>query len=173
MLPKSILDASQNILSVLGSVIVAAVVNPYFLLPVVILLILFILIRKVYLKTSKNLKRLEGIGEKIWWIAIINVYYDQSLRYSKITCIHSFGCHFEWLVNGPRFQKWEHFKKRVRQSSRLTYSLLVHERIDYVFVWLISGHNLHHFHCVHNLLLYADWTGCVWWKNWISCVASD
>lgn len=65
MLPKSILDASQNILSVLGSVIVAAVVNPYFLLPVVILLILFILIRKVYLKTSKNLKRLEGIGEKI------------------------------------------------------------------------------------------------------------
>lgn len=62
-LPKAMLDATQVILSMVGSIIVAATVNPYFLIPVVVLGILFIFIRKIYLKTSKNIKRLEGIGE--------------------------------------------------------------------------------------------------------------
>ncbi|XP_055306876.1 ATP-binding cassette sub-family C member 4-like [Sitodiplosis mosellana] len=60
-LPKSILDATQNMLSMFGLIIVTTVVNPYFLIPVLILSILFIYIQQVYLKTSKNVKRLEGI----------------------------------------------------------------------------------------------------------------
>lgn len=63
ILPKHIFDAAQNLLTVSGSVAVVSVANPYFLVPVVILVLLFCLIRKVYLKTSQNLKRLEGIGE--------------------------------------------------------------------------------------------------------------
>lgn len=62
-LPKAILDATQVILSMVGSVIVAATVNPYFLVPVGVMAILFIFVRKVYLKTAKNIKRLEGMGE--------------------------------------------------------------------------------------------------------------
>lgn len=62
-LPKAILDATQVILSMVGSVVVAATVNPYFLIPVAVMSVLFIFIRKVYLKTAKNIKRLEGIGE--------------------------------------------------------------------------------------------------------------
>lgn len=50
-------------LSMFGLIIVTTVVNPYFLIPVVILGILFIYIQRVYLKTSKNVKRLEGVGE--------------------------------------------------------------------------------------------------------------
>lgn len=57
------LDATQVILSMVGSVVVAATVNPYFLIPVVVMGIMFIYVRKVYLKTSKNIKRLEGVGE--------------------------------------------------------------------------------------------------------------
>lgn len=64
-LPKSILDAAQNMLSMFGLIIVTTVVNPYFLIPVLILGILFIYIQRVYLKTSKNVKRLEGVGESI------------------------------------------------------------------------------------------------------------
>lgn len=71
MLPKNIGDASQNMLTILGSIIVVAVVNPYFLVPVFILITLFILIRKAYLKTSKELIRLEGIGEQCSKIVIL------------------------------------------------------------------------------------------------------
>lgn len=56
------LDATQIILALLGSIILAATVNPYFLVPVAVLFIFFIFIQKTYLKTSKNVKRWEGIG---------------------------------------------------------------------------------------------------------------
>lgn len=60
-LPKAMLDATQVILSMVGSIIVAATVNPIFLIPVLVMGLVFIYVRKVYLKTSKNIKRLEGI----------------------------------------------------------------------------------------------------------------
>ncbi|EZA62696.1 putative multidrug resistance-associated protein, partial [Ooceraea biroi] len=61
LLPKSILDAGQLTLMMLGALTVTCVVNPIFLVPVVITSFIFYWIRKVYLKTSKNIKRLEGI----------------------------------------------------------------------------------------------------------------
>lgn len=62
-LPKAVLDASQSILSLAGSLVITAFVNFYFLVPVFFIGIIFIYIRKVYLKTSKNIKRIEGIGK--------------------------------------------------------------------------------------------------------------
>lgn len=62
LLPKAILDAGQMNLLMLGSLIMTCVVNPIFLVPVVIISGIFYWIRKVYLKTSKNIKRLEGIS---------------------------------------------------------------------------------------------------------------
>jgi ABC-type multidrug transport system fused ATPase/permease subunit len=61
LLPKAIMDASQIILLMTGSLVVAVSVNLYFLIPIVVMGLLFWFIRKVYLKTSKNVKRLEGI----------------------------------------------------------------------------------------------------------------
>lgn len=63
VLPKSILDATQNVLVLFGSIIVTSVVNPYFLIPLLVLSIFFFFIRNVYLKTSRKLKRLEGVGK--------------------------------------------------------------------------------------------------------------
>ncbi|XP_055306698.1 ATP-binding cassette sub-family C member 4-like [Sitodiplosis mosellana] len=62
-LPKAMLDATQVILAMFGSIIVAATVNIYFLVPVFVMGFVFIFIRKIYLKTSKNIKRLEGIAK--------------------------------------------------------------------------------------------------------------
>lgn len=62
-LPKCILDSTQNILTLFGSIIVASVVNPIFLVPVFVLGILFVFLRRIYLKTSRNTKRLEAISE--------------------------------------------------------------------------------------------------------------
>lgn len=60
-LPKAFLDATQVILNMGGAIVVTAVVNPMFLIPLVVLSIFFVFIRKIYLKTSKNIKRLEGV----------------------------------------------------------------------------------------------------------------
>lgn len=63
LLPKSTLDAGQIILTMVGSLVVACTVNAMFLIPIVFLGCLFYWIRKVYLKTSTNIKRLEGMSE--------------------------------------------------------------------------------------------------------------
>lgn len=64
-LPKAVLDATQIIFNMCGAVIVTSIVNPLFIAPVAILMILFFFVRRVYLKTSKNLKRLDGTSESI------------------------------------------------------------------------------------------------------------
>lgn len=61
-LPKAIVDSTQAILNIVGAIIVASIVNPLFLIPVAVMGIIFIFVRKVYLRTSMNVKRLEGIG---------------------------------------------------------------------------------------------------------------
>jgi ATP-binding cassette subfamily C (CFTR/MRP) protein 4 len=60
-LPKALLDSTQIILMTFGSIIVCAIVNFYFLIPLAVLFVLFVFMRKIYLKTSKNVKRLESI----------------------------------------------------------------------------------------------------------------
>lgn len=62
VLPKAIFDGIHGNLVLLGAIIVTATVNPYFLIPVAVMGALFAFIRMVFLKTSKNIKRLEGIG---------------------------------------------------------------------------------------------------------------
>ncbi|XP_043486928.1 ATP-binding cassette sub-family C member 4-like isoform X2 [Polistes fuscatus] len=61
LLPKALLDAGQICMLMFGSLAVSCIVNPLFLIPVIFLGTIFYWIRKVYLKTSKNIKRLEGM----------------------------------------------------------------------------------------------------------------
>lgn len=56
-------DFLQIILLMGGSLILVTVVNPYFLIMVTIMSVLFLLWRMVFLKSSKNIKRLEGISK--------------------------------------------------------------------------------------------------------------
>ncbi|CAG9809558.1 unnamed protein product [Chironomus riparius] len=60
-LAKCLLDSVQVILLGVGSIVITTIINPYFLIPAVILFIIFAYLRRFFLKTSKNLKRLEGI----------------------------------------------------------------------------------------------------------------
>ncbi|XP_052868167.1 ATP-binding cassette sub-family C member 4-like [Anopheles cruzii] len=61
LLPKATLDASQIILSLCGTIVVTVIVNPLFLIPLAVLGVIFVFVRRIFLKTSKNVKRLEGI----------------------------------------------------------------------------------------------------------------
>ena len=65
MLPKACLDSTQVILMTLGSVVITSVINPLFLVPIGALFVVFLYFRRYFLKTSKNIKRLEGISKLI------------------------------------------------------------------------------------------------------------
>lgn len=63
LLPKAVLDAGQILLLMAGSLVLVAVVNPYFLIPVGVIGSIFMLLRMIFLRSSKNIKRLEGMSK--------------------------------------------------------------------------------------------------------------
>lgn len=62
LLPKTMLDAFQNNLNVFGAVLVTIFTDLKLSIVIFVLGIGFVLLRKIYLKSSTNLKRLEGIS---------------------------------------------------------------------------------------------------------------
>lgn len=65
LLPLTLLDASQCIMVITGALIVTCTVNILFLIPIILIGGLFYFLRKIYLRTSKNMKRVEGISMNI------------------------------------------------------------------------------------------------------------
>lgn len=61
-LPKSLLDAVQSMLIITGSVLLTLFVRPFFLIPIVLIGIALFYLMKIYLNTSKDIKRMEGIS---------------------------------------------------------------------------------------------------------------
>lgn len=55
----------QIILGFFGSIAVAVAVDWYFLIPVIVLMVVFYLTRLVYLRSAKNIKRLEGMSMSV------------------------------------------------------------------------------------------------------------
>ncbi|GAB0087984.1 multidrug resistance-associated protein 4 [Sergentomyia squamirostris] len=60
-LPRVFIDAAYINSAMIGAIIVATTVNPLFLVPITGLSAIFLVLRKIYLKTSKNIKRMDGI----------------------------------------------------------------------------------------------------------------
>lgn len=63
-LPRSLGDAAHTNLNMIGAIIVTAFIDFKFLIVVIVLTALFLLIRKIYLNVSTDLKRLEGASMK-------------------------------------------------------------------------------------------------------------
>lgn len=63
ILPSIMIDVLQIFLSLAGIVVVVAIVNPLFLVPTFLIAILFYFLRGFYLKSSRNLKRMEATSE--------------------------------------------------------------------------------------------------------------
>ncbi|KAK9869834.1 hypothetical protein WA026_003563 [Henosepilachna vigintioctopunctata] len=61
LLPGALIDSLQNGLAILGIIIVIGSVSPLLLLVTILMGVVFYLLRVVYLRTSRNVKRLEGV----------------------------------------------------------------------------------------------------------------
>ncbi|KAF6215602.1 hypothetical protein GE061_010358 [Apolygus lucorum] len=62
MLPKAILDSSQTMGLVIGGIVNTLIVNYMLLLPLAVFILASILIRKFYMRTATNLKRIENMS---------------------------------------------------------------------------------------------------------------
>ncbi|KAI2474163.1 ATP-binding cassette sub-family C member 4 [Diabrotica virgifera virgifera] len=60
-IPRVLLDGGSMLLQMVGSLVLVAVANPYAIIMAAILAVLTGLVRKMYLSTSKNIRRVEGI----------------------------------------------------------------------------------------------------------------
>lgn len=63
ILPGVMMDVIQIFLALLGIVIVLCIVNPWYLLATAFLCVIFYFLRSFYLKTSRDVKRLESISK--------------------------------------------------------------------------------------------------------------
>lgn len=62
-LPKALLDALQFNLTALGAITVTIYTNAKFSIVILILGMIFWFVRRIYLKCSTNIKRLEGTSQ--------------------------------------------------------------------------------------------------------------
>ncbi|XP_044751872.1 probable multidrug resistance-associated protein lethal(2)03659 [Coccinella septempunctata] len=61
VLPNALIDTMQIFLNLFGVILVVGIINPYLLIPTVLILIIFHFMRNFYLKISNNIKRLEDV----------------------------------------------------------------------------------------------------------------
>ncbi|XP_058458133.1 probable multidrug resistance-associated protein lethal(2)03659 [Malaya genurostris] len=83
-LPSVAVDVIQIFLSLLGIVVVVAIVNPYNLIPTVVIGIIFYFMRELYLHTSRNVKRVEATTRS-------PIYSHLSASLSGLSTIRAFG----------------------------------------------------------------------------------
>ncbi|CAH1101572.1 unnamed protein product [Psylliodes chrysocephalus] len=60
-IPRVLLDGGQMMLQMFGSLVLVGIANPYAIILAVALAVMTGVLRNIYLKTSKNLKRIEGM----------------------------------------------------------------------------------------------------------------
>lgn len=61
-LPRSAFDLNLTIAQAIGTVITVSIVNWYLVLPALALAVVIVAIRSVYIKTSRDIKRYDGLG---------------------------------------------------------------------------------------------------------------
>lgn len=107
ILPRVLHEGAIHILSMLGFLVVVAFVNPYFLVPVSIMIIIFLLIRKIFMVTTPDLRQLDGICKQITFYAalfysIVFMDWTNLIICSKITFVHTFAGYHEWHFHNSR-----------------------------------------------------------------------
>jgi ATP-binding cassette, subfamily C (CFTR/MRP), member 4 len=75
-LPKATLDAGQYLTMMFGNIIVTAIVNPIFLVPVAVCAVVFYKVRGVYLRSSRKVKRLESSARSPVFSLLADVLND-------------------------------------------------------------------------------------------------
>lgn len=80
ILPSVMIDVIQIFLQLFGIIVVIAVVNYYFIIPTLIVGLIFYYLRVYYLSSSRNIKRIEATSKFILSISLLILYHAQDLK---------------------------------------------------------------------------------------------
>ncbi|XP_075166626.1 putative multidrug resistance-associated protein lethal(2)03659 [Haematobia irritans] len=117
ILPQVMMDCIQIFLALLGIVVVLCIVNPWNILFTAILMIIFYFLRSFYLKTSRDVKRLEAItrspiythmGASLNGLATIRAFEAQDIliqEFDNYQDLHSSG-YYLFLSTSRAFGYW-------------------------------------------------------------------
>ncbi|EDV27235.1 uncharacterized protein TRIADDRAFT_22762, partial [Trichoplax adhaerens] len=99
----SLMFTVQCILLIFGQILTTAIINPWMLIPIVIVTIPFLILRKYYLNLSRDVKRLEAAGSS-------PIYSHVSTTLQGLTTLRSYGASSRFL------QEFQHHLDRHTQS---------------------------------------------------------
>uniref|UniRef100_A0A1I8MDU6 ABC transporter n=1 Tax=Musca domestica TaxID=7370 RepID=A0A1I8MDU6_MUSDO len=117
ILPQVMMDVIQIFLGLLGIVIILAIINPWNILATVIMFVIFYFLRSFYLKTSRDVKRLEAItrspiythlGASLNGLATIRAFQAQDIlihEFDNYQDMHSSG-YYMFLTTSRAFGYW-------------------------------------------------------------------
>lgn len=75
LLPMAFIDVLQYGLNLIGIIVVVVVLNPWLIIPTVIVFPIILWLRVIYMRTSRSIKRLEGISTLIWYYFLVIVFH--------------------------------------------------------------------------------------------------
>ncbi|XP_073845417.1 probable multidrug resistance-associated protein lethal(2)03659 [Musca autumnalis] len=117
ILPQVMMDVIQIFLALFGIVVVLAIVNPWYILATVVMFTVFYFLRSFYLKTSRDVKRLEAVtrspiythlGASLNGLATIRAFQAQDIliqEFDNYQDLHSSGFYM-FLTTSRAFGYW-------------------------------------------------------------------
>ncbi|XP_017083873.2 probable multidrug resistance-associated protein lethal(2)03659 [Drosophila eugracilis] len=97
ILPTVMLDVIQIFLTLLGIIVVICITNPYYLILTLALALIFYYIREFYLKTSRDVKRLEAVARS-------PIYSHLSATITGLPTIRALGAQKELIAEFDNLQ---------------------------------------------------------------------
>ncbi|KAH8382740.1 hypothetical protein KR009_005071, partial [Drosophila setifemur] len=97
VLPSVMLDVVQIFLVLIGIIIVICITNPYYLILTMALFVIFYYIREFYLKTSRDVKRLEAVARS-------PIYSHLGITISGLPTIRALGAQKELIAEFDNLQ---------------------------------------------------------------------
>ncbi|XP_017062180.1 probable multidrug resistance-associated protein lethal(2)03659 [Drosophila ficusphila] len=97
VLPSVMLDVVQIFLTLFGIIVVICITNPYYLILTLVLAVIFYYIREFYLKTSRDVKRLEAVARS-------PIYSHLGATISGLPTIRALGAQKELIAEFDNLQ---------------------------------------------------------------------
>ncbi len=151
-------------MTAIGILFLVGLVNPWLLLPILVLSVIFVKFRQFYLKTARDVKRLESTSKfsssffpiMLAWKK--NRYNKNFSIYSSKPCIHSFILFIGWFNNFKSSSVRSHLPENIWRMPRRSQFGLVHVLINHTMVWNLARLDLRRLCCLRHLrLLRTSW----------------
>lgn len=76
-------------------------------------------------------------------------------EFSKISCVYTFGCYIDWIIDDSCAESRKNSNQGIRQYSGYAFGLLVYDSDNNNIIRFGIGHFVRNIHGFRRILLYA------------------